>query len=408
MMRNSPERVLRDGLCIGCGVCSIAFPDRVTMGVDETGFLSPRQSGELTRVEAAMFSAFCPARGYEAPKRDGARPSATWGPVVSTRSGWSTRDDIRRIGSSGGVLTALSAYLLASDRVDAVVSVAMSPENPFENLSVVIRTPEEARTLSGSRYSPAAPFQRIVDLHLTERIAVIGKPCDISGMRRYYESNRSRLPHIEYFLSFFCAGTPSWKATVSAAQRLGVDPEEVRGVRYRGNGWPGYFTVQTKHNSMVTMTYEQSWGQILNKQLHTRCKLCEDGMGTYADIVAADHWDTDERGYPKFTDGHGRSLVLTRTMRGEALVTEAASEQYLQLHQASLENLAKIQPSQVLRKQFAAVRGIGYWLGGRHIPWFRGYPRWRWAVRKPMEAARQLVGSYGRARLERRKGELLR
>ena len=44
-------------------------------------------------------------------------------------------------------------------------------------------------------------------------------------------------------LTFFCAGTPSTKGTLDLMKSLNVNPEKVTSVRYRGDGWPGRFTV---------------------------------------------------------------------------------------------------------------------------------------------------------------------
>lgn len=57
------------------------------------------------------------------------------------------------------------------------------------------------------------------------------------------------------------------------------------------------------------MTYNDSWGKILGRELGFRCKICPDGIGMLADISSGDSWNTKD-GYPDFTEGDGKTFVL--------------------------------------------------------------------------------------------------
>ena len=52
-------------------------------------------------------------------------------------------------------------------------------------------------------------------------------------------------------------------------------PEEAEELRYRGRGWPGMTTVKVKGSNGETrqMSYEESWGDILSKNVQLRCRL---------------------------------------------------------------------------------------------------------------------------------------
>jgi coenzyme F420 hydrogenase subunit beta len=396
---STPTQVVEADLCIGCGVCAVAFPRRVEMALHSDGFIVPREVERLTDTERDLFVQFCPGVGYRAPRQreGGSVRDPMWGLIVESRDAWASDDESRRKASSGGALTALLAYLLSSGKVDAVVATTASVSDPFRNVSVAIRGAGDARLISGSRYSPVSPFQALLTVSPSERVAVVGKPCDIAAIRLLSASGKVELPRIEYFLSFFCAGTPSWRGTEQAVDSLGVEKRLVKTISYRGNGWPGDFSVEDVTGGHHAMTYEESWGTILNKHLHNRCKTCQDGMGVYADIVAADSWDVDQDGYPMFTQKDGRSFLITRSIRGEDLVKRALSAQSLEGSKTEIGRLLTIQPSQVSRKKFAAARALGFRLAGRRSPRFPGFPRWRWAIREPLKALRQGVGSFKRA-----------
>jgi coenzyme F420 hydrogenase subunit beta len=405
---SSPASVAAANLCIGCGVCALAFPEKVEMVTVDSGFITPVEGASLTGPEQKLFEKFCPGRGYGTPpaqRPDAAIRDPMWGPVVKARDAWAGDDQTRREGSSGGALTALVAYLLASGKVDAVVGTAASATDPYRNESVVIRDAADARRLSGSRYSPASPFQALSTVPLSERVAVVGKPCDIASIRELARSGELALPKIDFYLSFFCAGTPSWKGTDQAVESLGVRKVFVKTISYRGNGWPGQFSVEDVQGERTAMSYEKSWGTILNKHLHNRCKTCQDGMGVHADIVAADSWDADENGYPVFANKDGRSYLITRTIQGEALVRDALKSEDLVGTPTDLGRLMTIQPSQVARKKFAAYRALGFRLGGAPSPSFPGFVRWRWAIWHPITTIRQTLGSFKRGRVAARRQE---
>ena len=407
MARNigDPTAVTNGDLCVGCGVCALAFPKKVSMSRGSNGFEEAHLTAgsELTPDESDQFRRFCPGLGYERPRRTGGPQStAMWGNVIEAREAWASDRDVRRTGSSGGAITAIAGHLIASGKVEAVLGIAEGSE-PLTNEMRVIRSVDACATLSGSRYSPATPFQHLGDLGTGARIAVVGKPCDIAGLRRFLTSHsEDGYPTVVVYLSFFCAGTPSWKGTREALSRLDVDGRELESLRYRGNGWPGKFSVQLRGGEERSMPYEKSWGQILNKHLHTRCKLCQDGMGSQADIVAADSWETDERGYPLFTESEGRSLLVSRTPVGEQIVQEALALDAISARPADIQSLGNVQPSQRTRREVGAARGLGYRLGGHSVPSWRGVPRWRWLARRPILSIRQFVGAFRRARRERR------
>jgi len=399
-----PDSVADRGLCIGCGVCALAFPGRVQMVQTAEGFNEAKSIGApLNSDERARFERICPGLGYRVPSplpRNHGVGDPIWGNVAQAREAWAVDEQTRELGSSGGALTALAAFLLATNYADAVVSVRAG-QDPFSNISDIARSPQDCHQFSGSRYSPVTPFAAAVELEAGERIAVIGKPCDIAGLRAFVREAGTAGPNVVAYLSFFCGGTPSWNATAKAVEATGVDPKEASTIRYRGNGWPGEFTVTTADGATGSMSYNESWGTILNQQLHRRCKLCLDGIGSEADIVAADSWDSDDRGYPVFTEGAGRSFIITRTPRGEEILREAIAGGYLVGRTTDIRKLDNIQPSQRLRRTMGYARILGYRLGGNKVPRFAGIPMLRWLVKRPVAAARQAVGAYRRSRRER-------
>jgi len=154
---------------------------------------------------------------------------------------------------------------------------------------------------------------------------------------------------IRYMISFMCAGIPSLNATVKILNEFGVKKEEVETFRYRGNGWPGLTTAITKSGVKHQMEYSRSWGEILGKQLQFRCKICPDGIGEFADVVCGDAWYL-KGNQPDFSEREGRSIIITRTNKGNKLISECIDYEYLKLENFNIGDLKYIQPFHKYRK----------------------------------------------------------
>jgi coenzyme F420 hydrogenase subunit beta len=199
-------------------------------------------------------------------------------------------------------------------------------------------------------------------------------------------------------LSFFCAGTPSQNATDDLARELaGADTSEVRSLRYRGCGWPGDFTVATQDGEYRT-DYRTSWGDKLGPSMQWRCKICPDGVGESADLAACDYWETDDKGYPLFEEGDGRSGLLVRTERGREVLHAALEAGVLVGEPLDAGRIAAVQPGQTWRRDNLAARLIGARLAGAPTPAYKGFPLLRLAFGNLRQSFRSARGSWRRAR----------
>lgn len=367
------DEVVRNGNCSGCGAC-LRLDAALKLELDEFGFSRPVQVGPSTAGPRAaeVFAASCPGRIVRAGREPDADRHPTMGPVVASWRAWAADPEVRRAGSSGGTLTALAAWLTETGRVARVIGTKPGAD-ARRTVPIAITSRAQALASAGSRYAP------VTGSLPAPGGATIGAPCRISALR-------AMGPDDEILLSFFCAGTPSQRATDDLAAELGV-PGPAQQLQYRGDGWPGRFRVAAD-GAEGTMSYEQSWGERLGRQVHPRCKLCPDGVGESSDITAADLWDVDDRGYPSFADAEGVSALIARTARGYQLVLEAAAAGVLVIHPLRIERLAAAQPLQEERRSTLAGRLLGAVLAGRRVPRYRGFglvslalPRLRLSIR---------------------------
>jgi len=350
------DRVVKGQLCTGCGLCAGVAPDAIHMEMAAPGYARPRQSAPVDREAERLIAAACPG-AVVAPWEADRSVHPIWGPWRRVDIGHATHPLIRRQASSGGALSALLIHALRSGRVDRVIHVLADPANPTGNIMTSSTTEAEILAGAGSRYAASSPLANI-DRLLSEggSFAFVGKPCDVSALRRLSRVDPRIDRQVPLALSFFCGGLPSQAGADRILAAMGVSRQELATFRYRGNGWPGKAVAVTHTGRAEEMSYAESWGEYLSHEVQFRCKICPDAVGGVADIACADAWYGDERGYPSFEEQDGRSLIVTRTAEGQALVNAAVAAGDLALAPAEITEIDRMQPAQARRKQLVLAR----------------------------------------------------
>lgn len=358
------HHVIQQNMCAGCGLCTQS-PEH--MKIDEQGYIRPQAP-----IQDALSQA-CPSLSliqYNQQNYD-----SSWGPVLGCHVGFSSDNQIRSKGASGGVITALLTCCLREKIVDGVIQVGKSDDNPIQNQVYIVTDEEELIKNAGSRYAPSAPLSLVRQVMGNgKKYAFVGKPCDVAGLRMAMQQNAQLQTQFPILLSFMCAGVPSQKGTEEILDSLGALQSELVDFRYRGDGWPGLTKATLKNGNTKTMTYNESWGRILNKHLQARCKVCADGTGEFADLVCADAWQESKNGYPSFEEQTGRSLILTRTDTGNKLLEQAVAKGYITgIEGYSLGQIKAIQPYQYQRKSTVLMRKLALKILGQSSPSYKGF-----------------------------------
>jgi coenzyme F420 hydrogenase subunit beta len=360
MYKGLIKRIDGSGLCLGCGLCGSISAGRIEFSEGADGFFHPNAGVEISRIAAEAVSAVCPGINT-CFSDDRLGQGEVWGRVDGCFSGWSNDEVIRRSASSGGLVSALAAYMLDAGIVDAVLHVGADEENCLSNRLHISSSVDEVLSRASSRYAPALVFLDVLEIleRDSKKYLFIGKPCDVASLRlllREYPKYENR---VHACFSIFCAGMPSINGTREILDILGVKERPIS-LRYRGNGWPGAFCVVDSSRVPHEMSYNDSWGKVLGKYIHFRCKICPDGSGKSADISFGDAWATND-GYPDFEERDGKSLVLSRTALGRELLCAAVAAGRISLSDLSVESIKEMQPYQYLRAvssgwRLAAVR----------------------------------------------------
>lgn len=328
--------------CTGCGLCKSV--QNVKINMNKKGFLEPDIK------DVYLQKKVCPVNG-EATR--GVYAKDIWGPRLSTKIGWASDKKIRKKASSGGILTSIACWFLKSGKADAILQTKVNSDNPITTEFTCSDTIEQVLECCGSRYAESAPLMDILSyLKENKKYVFIGKPCDVQVLRKYLEDKPELNNKIVCYLSFFCAGIPSYNANKKLIKKMGCNVDDLSEFNYRGNGWPGFATAVDKHKKTYKMDYNSSWGQVLGRDKRKFCRLCMDGIGLFADIACGDAWYKTSDNEPDFSEHDGRNIIFVRTERGAKILREVELKGDIHIEKEQLfeEDLKYIQKYQYERR----------------------------------------------------------
>ncbi len=368
-------KIVEEAMCIGCGICqSIAGAETLRLETSRSGYQHPVVVGELSESAVEKILAVCPSKRLESLPQHLITPKtqhdSIWGPYLRIVHGWAKDPEERFEGSTGGVLTALAAYLLASGKVEFILHAKASTNEPIFGERHLSFTRTDVLKAAGSRYGPTAPLIDIGEvLERGQPFAFIGKPCDISALRNYARTDLRVNELVKYWLTLVCGGFMPPKGTADFLASYGIALSDVSALRYRGRGFPGPTHVETKDGRVIDATYYDFWGETYDQwTLPHRCKVCPDSIGEGADMVAADPWPG---GGPDLSDTSdpGTNVIIARTEVGAALLQMAENDGALELStEATTEDLNHYQPHQVARRYTVWARFQGLLAEGHSVP----------------------------------------
>ena len=368
------EEIVEGGLCIGCGICqSIAGADRVEMVMMAPGQLRPKVKAALDDAVTAKILDVCPGASI-----DGAMPSSrtegvftdpVFGQWAGVTRGYAADDEVRYRAAAGGVLTALGQFVLDTGRVECVLHVQQSADDPIRSYRKVSTDSAQVLAGAGSRYCPVAPLEDVTELlDQGKRFAFMGKPCDVAALRNLARWDKRVDEQVPYMLTISCAGVPKLQCTHEFLARHNMAADELDVMRYRGYGWPGRTYARAHDGRKAEETYKTTWYEH-GWRAQFRCKICPDQTGAQADVVSADDWP--HGGVPEAEERDGWSLIVGRTPQGEALVRGAKAAGYLYTEPYDIFALYDTQPHQTRKTQGILARLAAMWVSGVKLPRYR-------------------------------------
>ena len=248
------------------------------------------------------------------------------GASLACYSGYSLDADIRYHSSSGGLITSVLKFMFEEGLIDGALVVRMKKKDPLKAESFLARSLEEVVSAQGSKYCPVDMSNGLKDIINSKpdaRFAIVGLPCQVRAFKKLKKIQRK----IVLYLGLFCYRTPNNYATRVFLKKTKINPEDVLRIAYRGEGWPGYMKIVKKNGEKILILSSKAGAFLLSDFfIPKRCFLCGDHTAELADVSFGDAWLSQFK-----NDKKGRSIIITRTLRGQKIIEEVKNKKVANL-----------------------------------------------------------------------------
>jgi coenzyme F420 hydrogenase subunit beta len=244
-------------MCTGCSLCwdfcprgglryeALWPPSTVETGADEDPGSSPARPessviGVVNRVPVSIGSGPAVAKADSADnywKLTGGPPADGLGAVIEQYAGRAAaqKDEYQ----DGGFVTALLIGAMAAGEIDgAVVSKPSSdPDEPWKGIATIATTPQQLFDASGSFYNQTMALAALditgAGLPANPRLAVVGTPCEIQGLRamqsRRWPTGAHRVDAVVLTIALLCTKSFDYEALMlrELRDKRGLDLDRV-------------------------------------------------------------------------------------------------------------------------------------------------------------------------------------
>ena len=294
--------------CVQCGVCVAACPtDSIGIGDDDLPKLVKMCTG------CSLCWDFCPRGGlqYERTwKITGNGDARTIEGIGKVHESYTARIDPMIEGAQdGGFVSAFLISLLEAGEIDGALVARESQTERWKGEAVLARTPEEVRECAGSFYNQTLALGHVdfkgYDLPPNPRIAVVGTPCEIEGIKamqaRPWTWGSSQVEAITLTIALLCTKSFNYEKLMleEIRDKRGVDLDNVG----RVDVMRGKMIVQDLDGETIIKEPIRDFHGAALKG----CDECADFMGYAADISVGSVGSND-----------GYSSVLIRSEEGLA------------------------------------------------------------------------------------------
>ena len=352
-IKNSEIIVKRD-LCTGCGTCAGICPTSALKMIknDSKGIYLPQLNGNDCNQCGICFE-ICPGhsvdfKGLNLAVFGKEQADSLIGNYMNLYIGHATNHEIRYNSASGGLVTAILIFALEEGIIDGALVTRMKEDNPLEPEPFIARTREDIIEASKSKYCPVPANLALKEILKEDgEFAVVGLPCHIHGIRKAEVVNKKMKEKIVLHLGIFCSYNRNFLATEYLLQKFHIKKKDVTKLDYRGEGWIGGMTITSKNGNKKFIPHTTYWTRMLRSYfVPRRCILCSDQCCELADISFGDIW------LPEYRDDKiGTSVVISRSVLGEALLQSAALKRIIELNNIDKVKIIESQKSSLFLKK---------------------------------------------------------
>lgn len=334
--------------CVGCGTCvGVCHKNAITLVSDQKdGVYVPKV--DMAKCCSCGFCArSCP--GYSSNLNDlnqeifGKEPEDILiGNYNKCYTGYSIDNNIRYNSSSGGLVTQVLIFALEEGLITGALVTRMSKSAPLTPEPFIARSKQEIMDAMKSKYCPVPAnimLREIINSKENERFAVVGLPCHIRGIRLAERINSALRDKIILHLGLFCHHNANILCTKLFLKKLRIKEDDVSQINYRGEGWPGTFSIEFKDGTKISTNFNNFF---LYPSIYlfsqNGCFTCSDALCELADISFGDAWLAEQS-----RDKVGTSIAIIRNKYGDEILQKACRKGRVKLYHMNHEKEKLIQ-----------------------------------------------------------------
>ncbi|RMG39137.1 MAG: hypothetical protein D6719_14020 [Candidatus Dadabacteria bacterium] len=340
--------VLKSGMCIACGACTLADPGLKLKLNEETLIYEPDGPG------SQKSAACCPAIAVDFERLQNLRfPDGEISPhgvIDRVYLAQSTNYQRNLKASSGGLIKELMAYFLSSGEIDGIIGLKHKGSLLFK--PDIIRSTDEIDKLPGSIYhnTPLDQALRIIkEQH--GKFVLVGIPCQLEGIFQYiYLYEPSLINKIHFTIGLVCGWNYSHHSLKAICKFKGIDFDRIEQISYRGGGPVGKLVIKTpqktvKVNRRVDFSYQVAFDRSFNIP---RCHVCINHINFLADLVVGDAWLPSTVGTKT-----GVSIVICRNKQATDTICSLSERGSIKAVQTGTDDITESQSHNITFGDFA-------------------------------------------------------
>lgn len=353
-LNNSVRLVTDKLLCTSCGACAGACPQRaILMRLNPYGIYQP--DIDATRCNnCGLCLQICPGLGFDYlayNKRifDRLPENAALGNYRNCYSGRASELEVLKATQSGGFVSTLLNFALATGSCDGAVVTRWQQERPFEPEVLIAKTAAEVITAAGSKYNPvpvAAVLKDILEQDGT--VIFVGLPCQIQALRKAETIIPQLKKKICLYIGLHCLKVFNYHYHAQILFKLKLKRAEVSYFRFRDKawrGWPCDMRLIAKNGTVYDLPgpFSRLWARSYFSSW--RCHLCFDKLNEFSDISCGDCRIPRQYGQESMKNAQykdlGLSDVIVRTERGAAIFDQLLQRKLFRAEKSEAQELAR-------------------------------------------------------------------
>ena len=236
--------IVRNNLCVGCGVCQDACPQKAITVEAVNGVFRPIVDEEkcINSKGCHRCRMVCPGGGVKlsdlANKYFGGEAGIKDDPYIGKHIayyyGYSNDYDIRHEGASGGMASQFLVYLLEKGYIEGAVVTRFRKDHAFWVDTFIAKTKEDILTAKSSKYCPVTMAGLATLLKgLDGKFAIVGLPCHLHGLRKLAEVDKKFASKIFSYVGLYCSCGRRFSLTEYVFKSRGIDMKDVNSFTYR-------------------------------------------------------------------------------------------------------------------------------------------------------------------------------